>query len=376
MQAQVDFFGQNGATQGELAAFIAREGMLNPAFLRPSLGNDGHTYFTVYQGDRDPAGGGRSNPKNYRVFRRDQLQAYGFVTNATLRRDEWKYLDQAVLQASHIRLGAVDDLLARPALQYNLADPMATTVLEHHRIKEAMTAGVDMDPAVRSAKDRPDYDTVYTPIPVIHADFSISPRALAASRRLGNPLDVDAVQEATRVVLEKREEMLVGSSTLMTFGGGSVYTYLTHEDRNQYTLTGAWTGLTGAQILADVQGMIQASVTDRHYGPWMLYIPTAYQTVLGDDYTSGYPKSVRDRLLELEGLDGIKVLDKLPANQVVLVEMAPGTVRIINGMGIQVVQWVIGSNMLSPTEYKVICMQIPQVRSDAEGRCGIVHGSV
>lgn len=376
MQAQVDYFGRN-SIQGPLANYIAEQGRINPAFMRPVLGSDGQTYFTVYQGDIDPAGGGRANVKNYRTFRRDEVQGLGIQTYGTLRRDEWKYLDQAVLQACHIRLGAVDDLIAAN-LTLNLADPMASTVLEHHTINESMEARVDINPETRSRKDRPNYETKYTPIPVIHSDFSINPRALAASRKLGNPLDVDAVQEATRVVLEKREEMLVGAASSMKFGGGEIYTYLTHPDRNQYTIPMAWdnTSKTGALILKDVNAMIQKSVNARHYGPWMLYIPTAYQAKMGDDYQTNYPKSIRERLLELEGLKGIKVLDKLPANNVILVEFMPGTVRLINGMGIQVVQWTIGAANLSPIEYKVLCIQVPQVRSDQMGNCGVVHGAV
>lgn len=368
MKANIDVFGPGGSVQGPLAAYIAEQGRINPAFMRPILGTDGHTYFTVYQG------GDRKAPESYRTFRRDELQALGIQTYGTLRRDEWKQLDQAILAAAHIRLGGIQDLLDAN-LTYNLTNPMGTTVLEHHTINESMEAEVSMDPSVRSRKDRPNYETVYTPIPIIHADFAISSRALEASRKLGNPLDVDMVQEATRVVMEKREEMLFGASTSISFGGGSVYTYLTHPQNNDYTLTGAWTGLTGAQILADVQGMIGAAIADRHYGPFNLYIPTAYQTALGNDYTTGYPKSVRERLMELEGVTKIKTIDTLPANNVLLVEMLPTTVRLINGMGIQVVQWQVGSS-LSPTEYKVLCIQVPQIRSDQAGHCGVVHGSV
>lgn len=367
MQANMDFIGR-GQVQGPLASYIAEQGRINPAFMKPWLGDDGQTYFTVYQG------GDRTKEESYRVFSRDQVKHLGIQVNATLRRDEWKQLDQAILAAAHIRLGGIQDLLDA-GLTYNLTNPMGTTVLEHHTINESMEAEVSMDPAVRSRKDRPNYTTVYTPIPVIHADFSISSRALEASRKLGNPLDVDAVQEATRVVMEKREQLLFNiNETAYTFGGGSIYSYLDHPQRNQYSLTGAWSGLTGAQILADVLGMVQASIADRHYGPWMLYIPTAYQTVLSNDYVSGYPKSIRDRILEVEGIKGIKVIDTLPANNVVLPEMLPGTVRLINGMGIQVVQWQVGSS-LSPTEYKVLCIQVPQVRGDQAGKCGVVHGS-
>jgi len=368
MQANVDFFGK-GQVQGQLASYIAEQGRINPAFMRPTLGEDGHTYFTVYKGG-DP-----KKKESYHVYRRDELQHLGIQVYGTLRRDEWKQLDEAVQAAAHVRLGGIQDLIDNN-LVYNLTNAMGTTVLEYHSINEAMEAEVSMDPQVRSRKDRVQYNTHYLPIPVIHSDFSISSRTLEASRRLGNPLDVDSVAEATRVVNDKLEHMLFNvDETPFSFGGGFIYSYLDHPSRNTYALGTAWSADTGANILADVLGMIQASVNDRHYGPWMLYIPTAYQTVMGEDYVAGYPKSIRARILEIEGIKGVKVIDTLPANNVVLVEMLTQTVRLVQGMATQVVQWQVGSS-LSPTEYKVLRIAVPQVRATGDGSCGIVHGSV
>ena len=224
MQANVDYFGK-GMVQGPLASYIAEQGRINPAFMRPILGEDGHTYFTVYKGG-DP-----KKKESFHVYRRDELQHLGIQVYGTLRRDEWKYLDQAVQQAAHVRLGGIQDLIDNN-LVYNLTNAMGTTVLEYHSIGEAMEAEVSMDPAVRSRKDRLNYQTHYLPIPVIHSDFDISSRSLESSRRLGNPLDVDAVTEATRVVNEKLEHMLFNvDQTPFQFGGGYIYSYLDHPNR-------------------------------------------------------------------------------------------------------------------------------------------------
>lgn len=376
MIAQMDFFGR-GSVQGPLAAYIAQQGRINPAFMRPILGEDGHTYFTVYKGG-DP-----KKRESYHTYRHDEIRHLGISVYGTLRRDEWKQLDEAVQQAAHIRLGGIQSLIDR-GLIYNLTNAMGTTVLEYHSINEAMEAEVSMDPAVRSRKDRPNYNTHYLPIPVIHSDFQISSRALEASRKLGNPLDVDSIQEATRVVNEKLELMLFNTSqTPFAFGGGYIYSYLDHPSRNTGSLTGAWTGLTGAQIVTDVRNMKQASINDRHYGPWELYIPTAYETVMDMDYDASTPgTTVRERITfnpatkkGISGIEDVKTIDSLPAGNVLLVEMNQRTVRLIRGMGIQVVQWQVGSS-LSPTEYKVLTIQVPQVRADQSGKCGIIHYSV
>lgn len=371
MKALMDFIGR-GQHQGDLAA-LALEGRINPDFMRPYVGDDGQTYYTVYTGKDQ---GDKRKAADFRCYSRDQMKRQGIAHYGTLRRDEWIALDQAVQQACAIRLGGIDDLRSR-GLVFNLGNAIGTTVFEWHKIGQAMEAEVSMDPEVRSTKDRVTYSPHYTPIPLIHSDFSISSRTLAASRALGNALDTDSIFEATRVVNEKLESMLFNTDETPTkFAGGYIYSYLDHPSRNQYTISTAWDNAskTGAQILADVQGMIQMSINARHYGPWVLYIPTGYQTAMGNDYQAGYPKTIRARLLELEGLEDIKVIDTLPTAEVVLVEMQPRTVRLIVGMSIQVIQWQVG-HQLSPTDFKVVTIQVPQVRDDKNSRCGVTHGA-
>ncbi len=129
---------------------------------------------------------------------------------------------------------------------------------------------------------------------------------------------------------------------------------------------------TGAEIIADVLSMKQASIDDFHWGPWKLYIPTAYETVLDSDYDPTTPgTTICERILKISGISGITVVDRLSANNVLLVEMKSDTIRLIKGMAM--------TNLQADTEfgfvnkYKVLTIQVPQIRSDSNGRCGIVH---
>ena len=326
--------------------------------MRPMLGKDGRSYIMVCNGD----------PHKESSYQRVPIQ-----TNATLRRDEWKQLDDVVLAVSQIRLGGIDDLVANN-LVFNLGNAMGTTVLEYHDISDAMSADMTMDGVSRSQGDRPAYGTNYLPLPIVHVDFEINHRVLEASRRLGNPLDTTSVELATRKVQEKLESLLfTAASTAYTFGGGSIYGYLDQPYRNQVTLSLNWDNAskTGAQIIADVLNMKQASIDARHYGPWMLYIPTAYEKKLDDDYVSGYPKSIRARILEIAGIKGVKIIDTLTANNVLLVQMSMDVVRLVRGLGIQVVEWKTEGEFI--TKYKVMTIQVPQVRADQAQRSGVAH---
>lgn len=361
METKVDLI-MNGQGQGDTAVHVLQRNSLDPGNDRPWVGKDGKCYVTIY------SGGDPKNPKSY-----NNIQ----VNAATLRRDEWKTLDEAILRIAEQRLGGVQDLIDK-GLTYNLGNPMGTTVLEWHDQSDAMEADLTMDGVTRSQGDRPVYQHNYLPIPIIHVDYEINSRVLEASRRLGNPLDTTSAERAARKVNEKLEEMLF-TNTTYSFGEtdsrsrNTIYSYINFTDRNTVAFSATnWSTATAAQILTDVLAMKQASIDDYHYGDWVLYIPTAYETKLDQDYDTTTPgTTIRERILKISGIMNVKVIDKLPANNVLLVQMTSDVVRLVNGMGITNVQWQTEGKFIN--KYKVMAIQVPQIRSDQNSRTGIVH---
>jgi len=362
-QVHVDLVA-NGGAQGDVANQFLAQGRFDIGRLRPFIGKDGKPYVTVYQG------GDATKPENYRTV--------PINTNATLRRDEWKQLDDALLVAARQRLGGAQDLIDN-GLTYTLGNAMGTTVLEWHDVSDSMEAALTMDGVTRGVGDRPKSQHNYLPIPIIHVDYEINARVLEASRSLGNPLDTTAAEHAARRCLEKLEDMFF-TNTTYAYGETdsrsrhTIYSYLNHPDRNQVTLGKAWSAsnMTPAAILDDVLAMKQASIDDRHFGPWMLYIPTAYETVLDEDYDTQTPgTTIRERILKIAGIKGVKVVDRLTADNVLLVQMTSDVVRLVQGMGLQNVEWQTEGKFV--TKYKVLTIQVPQIRSDQNGKTGIVH---
>lgn len=358
-QINMDFLG-HGEAQGEIAGKFMANGELNPGKMRPYVNTkDGKVYISVFKGG-DP-----KKPENY--------QAVPINTNATtLRPYEWRQLDQAIIGIAENRLNGVNDLISN-GLVYNLGNGgMGTTVLESHSVSDAYEADLTMDGLTRSKNDRPVYTTTYLPIPIIHVDYEINTRVLAASRNMGNALDTTAAERAARRVAEKLESMLF-TDTSYAFGGGTIYSYLNHPNINSASLNYHWndSGATGATIIDDVLTMKQASINDYFYGPWMLYIPTAYETVLDADYDTSTPgTTIRERILKIAGIKDVKVVDTLTADKVLLVQMTSDVVRLVRGMGLTNIQWGEEGNMV--TKYKVMTIQVPQIRSDYNGRSGIV----
>ena len=358
-----------GQAQGAVGQeVLAAGGSLNVGTMKPFIGRDGKSYIQVFNGG-DP-----KKPENYRVS----------LTNntAVLRRDEWKTLDETVLKISESRLGGIQDLVSA-GLVYNIGNGMGSTVLEWHDVSDAITAVATMDGVSRGNNDRQVYQTNYLPLPIIHADYEINSRVLASSRSRGQSLDVGMAERAARKVNLLLEQMLF-TNTTYAWGAtddrseNSIYSYINHPDRNLVTLStyGAWTAsaATGATILASVLAMKQASIDAYHYGPWKLYIPTAYETVLDGDYDTTTPgTTIRERIMKIAGITDIKVVDTLTAANVLLVQMTSDVVRLVQGMGMQNVEWQSEGKFL--TNYKVMTIQVPQIRSDQAGNSGIVHMS-
>ena len=359
-EVNVDFMGLNGS-EGAVAGYLQANGNLNIGKLRPYLAADGKVYISIYKGG-DP-----KKPENY--------QAVPINTNAyTLRPTEWKQLDESIIPIVESRLIGINDLVSR-GLVYNLGNGMGTTVLESHAVSDALSAELTMDGITRGKNDRPVYSTTYLPLPIIHVDYEINARVLAASRTMGNPIDTTNAERAARRVAEKLEAMLF-TSTSYTYGGGTIYGYLNHPSRTQVDITD-WnvsSNVAGSVIINDVLKMKQASITAGFYGPWVMYIPTEYETLLDKDYDSTTPgTTIKERILKISGITDVKVVDTLTAANVLMVQMTSDVVRLVRGMGVQNVQWSEEGNMV--TKFKVMTIQVPQIRADYNGKCGVIHAA-
>lgn len=356
---QIDLMAK-GNGQGDVAAMLLAQGRIDVGRMRPYISpKDGKAYVTVH------TGGSQDDPKNFKKIQ---------VNTGTLRRDEWKALDEAVLGISETRLVGINDLITR-GLVYNLGNAMGTTVLESHDISDALEAELTMDGITRGKNDRQVYGTTYLPIPIIHADYEINARVLAASRNMGNGLDTSMAERAARKVSAKLEEMLF-TKTTYNFGGGTIYSYLSHPYRGLDTLGTPWddVSVTGKNIVDKVLSYKQASIDRKHYGPWVLYIPTAYETKMDNDYSTSYNSgTIRERILKIAGVQDVKVIDTLPDDNVIFVQMTSDVVRLVRGMGITNVQWQAEGNMV--TRYKVMTIAVPQIRADQNNKCGIIHSS-
>ena len=347
----------NGHASGDVASKLLQCGF-DVRSLRPFVGKDKRSYVTVNQNG---------------ILKAVPMQN----ATATLRKDDWKILDDAIVKVSKPRLKAVGDLRAA-GLTFTIPNGMGKTVLETETMSDIGPASVSMDGLRENANDRPVFELSNLPMPIIHKDFQFSARQIMASRNGGSPLDTTSAELAARRVAEEAEKLLLGVSTVAdqySFGGGVLYGYtdlpcaITSETLT-YPSNSGWTGET---FLGEILSMIVALYAAYHYGPYMLYTAPAWDRYLDDDFKSGSDKTLRNRVKEVSAIQDVRTLDYLADYDIVIVQMTSDVVREVIGMDITTVEWDTVGGLQK--NFKVMAILVPQLRCDQNDNGGIVYAS-
>lgn len=357
----------------------------DPGYLRPYIHN-GQKFVTVNTGQTKWCD---KKKKRVPVFKSKSVAsiiANGMgsqVHNATLalRKDEWKEMDRVVITEARKRLRAWTDLLASNS--YGGFNAMNKMILEHETMSDPGEALVDMDGLSEGRTDAPKFQLEGTPLPITHSDFWFSARRLGISRNDGMPLDTAMGEAAGRRVAETIEKTVIGVQAGLQYGTVAdygttpkVYGYTNHPSRVTKTDMNAPTGANGPTVLTDWLALRDALYAKNMYGPYMVYTSSDYDEFLDNLFSTTEPSAgtLRSRLQQIDGIQGIRRLDYLTDTfTVLMVQMTSDVARAINGMPITTVQWESQGGMR--LNFKVMAIQVPQIRADNAGNCGVAHGT-
>lgn len=303
-----------------------------------------------------------------------------FRAHSPLPKNTQEVIDNAILRVGRTRLTFMSDLL--DTVPYPLPGWLGIPSITSHTLAEAGAAKMSFVPGARGERQVQQLDTYSLPLPMVYEDFSFDIRELLAAQRVGYGLDTTHIEQATRNVNEFLEDLALNGTT-QKFNGLSIYGVLNAPNAQTYTYTGggtnAWDNAskTGSQILTDVMAMIQKAIDHKYYGPYRLYIPTAYGLALAKEYTTNYPRTIQERLLQIPGLQSITVCDMLPANKTVLIQLTSNVVDVVVGQTPTYFSWATPGLPGAPEwgrQFLVMACVVPRFKTDANSKSGIVIG--
>lgn len=305
------------------------------------------------------------------------FRASALRTADVLRKEEWLLFDEAVIEVARQRLVGVGDVL-EAGLRVDIQNGLGTTQIQWETVSDMDPADLSMSGVTEGQRDRIRYALQTLPLPIIHKDFQINIRALEASRRLGETLDTTQAALSGRRVSERIEDILFNGASI-TVSGDNIEGYTNATNRNTGALAGDWSdtvAVTGEQIIQDILAMIQVELNDNMFGPYVMYVPLDYYNRMSDDYKTNSDRTILERALAIPQISAIKPSQNLPtgaSGEVVLVQMTRDVVDMVVGMEPMTVQWDTHGGM--QTNFKVMSIMIPRVKSDQTGQSGIAHFS-
>lgn len=305
-----------------------------------------------------------------RVLAANGFDVRALRTNTLLRKDEWKRYDEAVVRVARQRL-AVVNRLRQAGLTFSAGD-LGTLLVEWERLSDFTEANQSMGLVTRGERDRATWDLQAIPMPITSKEFEVNLRHLLASRRRGASLDTTNAELATAVVTEKLEDTVINGSSVKV-GGSTAYGLRNFPDRLTGTLTADWAAAatTGEQILADVLTILKALQAKNMYGPYEIFLGTAYNNKLSEDFKANSDKTIRQRILEIDEIQAITTSARIPEGDVIVVQMTSNVLDLAISQDITTVEWAEmgGFNNV----FVVFAAMAPRLKSDRAGQSGIAH---
>lgn len=283
---------------------------------------------------RNGGDAGRGGPQ---VSRASMYRA--LVDNNTLREDQTRSIDEALTRVARRDLVAVADLIG---LQTPLDKGIGSTTFEFDRVAPVGEATHGMSILNLGDEDLVNFTRTAIPVPVTGSKFRLDARQRAAGMGLGPSIDVVNLEEHTRSVIEKLEDVLAHGSAVV-LGGNQATGYTNEPARDTQSFSGShWDDQTAgahSAAVADVLNMRTGLRDNGFTGPYVLYVSDNFDGVLDDDYKAESDRTLRERLLAINGIIDVKVLPTLANDQALLVQMTRSVITHAMGQPLTTVTW-------------------------------------
>ncbi len=291
------------------------------------------------------------------------------VANALLRDDEWKAMDDTVVETAFRETGAMGDL--RDFGLIRRLPNLGVLTDQYEAVSDVDPAEQEMSGVTPGQRDLADWELRSVPVPITFREFQLNLRYLQASRNGFGQLDTTNVDLCTRKVVEKLEDTLFLGSTVK-IDNNTAFGYINHPDRITGSIGTAWTTDT-TTVIADVIAMMQLAEANNFRGPYALYIPVGYMSELRDDYKAESERTFLQRILDMEPIELVRGTASLTGDNIVLVQLTRDVVDLAIAQEITVVQWADMGGFIE--NFKVMAGIVPRVKQPHSSQTftGIVH---
>lgn len=243
------------------------------------------------------------------------------------------------------------------------------------QVSDSGEVTVTMDGRQTGRSDQAIVKYAGTPIPIIASEARFGWRQAAVNRKGRLALDTITVENHMRRCAEKLEDMALNGDSSIVMGGNTIYGLRNHPSRNTGNHTFTLNGATGANWLTAFAQIINLCIADNAFGKvtvMLNYGDWVYASI--NEFTAGYPKTILQRLREIEQIADIVPASKIPASNLIGIAGldSGGWGTILNAMPLSSRP----KNRLNTEDDYVVSVMAaaaPQFRTDYNGQMPVAH---
>lgn len=285
--------------------------------------------------------------------------------------DAWRRIDAEGVQIQRDELAVFNRLAAAKSTAVGMGD----IVSYFPKISDSGEVHVSMDGRSEGKADQAIVQYEGTPIPILDSFARFGWRQMEVMRKGPGSLDTDTVANHQRKVADKLEDMALNGLSSIVVGGATIYGLRTFPQRNTNTHGFDLNGATGANWLATFAKVVNALIGDNAFGKvtvFMNYGDYVYADM--NEFVAGYPKTILNRMKEINQVAEIIPCSKVPVNDVIgIANIGSGKWgTILNGMPL-VTRPKMRHNPEDDYVLGVMAAAAPQFKSDYDGKSQIAH---
>lgn len=285
--------------------------------------------------------------------------------------DSWRRIDTRATLIQRDVLAVFNRLSAASQTPIDIGD----LVSYFPQVSDSGEVTVTMDGRQTGRSDQALVKYAGTPVPIIASEARFGWRQAAVNRKGRLGLDTITVENHMRRVAEKLEDMVLNGDSSVVVGGNAIYGLRNHPSRNTGNHTFTLGAATGANWLTAFSQLINLLIGDNAYGRVTVFLNWGDYTYASiNEFVAGYPKTILQRLREIEQIADIVPASKVPASNLIGVAGLEtggwGTVLSAMPMAAR------PKNRLNTEDDYVVSVMaaaVPQFRTDYGGQMPVAH---
>lgn len=285
--------------------------------------------------------------------------------------DAWRRIDARATRIQRDVLAVFGRLAAANSMPVGIGD----LVSYFPKISDSGEVHVSMDGRSEGNADAATVQYEGTPIPIIDSYARMGWRQMEVVRKGQTALDVETIANHQRKVAEKLEDMVLNGLSSIVVGGSTIYGLRNHPQRNTGTHGLTLSSATGAEWLTAVRQICTLLIGDNAFGRVSLFLNYSdWFVASSNEFAAGYPKTILQRILEIEQVAEVIPCSKMTASNIVGVAgLATGDWGSILSAMPLVTRPKARQNMEDDYVFGVMAAAAPQFRVDSDGRTMIAH---